>query len=474
MVVGVYDTAANDSRRAPGATLLVYKSPCSGTGGSAWMDITTRQFRGNNMDNFFKMPKSMMKEKGGGGEEMEKESPTLGETDGCSVDAERSRSNSVSSRLSDASVSAKRKRINDGESESVEGCELACMRAIGMRLRKFVFAESNRISKSASEIILNCVGEYEEQMMRMMCKNERLQGKLDECVRRTSQDVALGGCGVSYASMAARNEGLKVQEVSRGQTGNARKNEKEQSYAVIVRAEDASVNVTSEEVKERVMKHVSKSLNVRVKAVRKIKNGGVAIETMSECELKKIRECDRFKNAGLKVELPRKVGPKIILYDVPNELPNEVIIKEMYERNLKERVTEKTFMERVRVVSRNGKKDAACGNVIIEVASCVKDILCGDGRVFVHWKAFRVKEFHNVLRCHKCFAFGHMMKQCSEKERLCQKCGCAGHIMRECKKKSECRNCRIKGCKCDHSVLSEVCPEYGRALEREKARINDE
>lgn len=49
---------------------------------------------------------------------------------------------------------------------------------------------TNRVSKSASEYILNCVGEYEEQMMRMLAKNERLQGRLNECASRVGQDVA--------------------------------------------------------------------------------------------------------------------------------------------------------------------------------------------------------------------------------------------------------------------------------------------
>jgi len=70
----------------------------------------------------------------------------------------------------------------------------ACLRMIGLRLRKFLFAEVNSVSKSASEYILNCVGEYEEQMMRMLARNERLQGRLDECVSRVGRD-AQNVCG---------------------------------------------------------------------------------------------------------------------------------------------------------------------------------------------------------------------------------------------------------------------------------------
>lgn len=29
----------------------------------------------------------------------------------------------------------------------------------------------------------------------------------------------------------------------------------------------------------------------------------------------------------------------------------------------------------------------------------MKKIVCDDGRVFVNWKAFRIREFVNLLRC---------------------------------------------------------------------------
>ncbi|CAL1672364.1 unnamed protein product [Lasius platythorax] len=231
--------------------------------------------------------------------------------------------------------------------------------------------------------------------------------------------------------------------------------------------------MTSEQVKEKVMRDVSKSLNVRVKAVRKTRSGGVAIETVSESKLKRLAECAKFGDAGLKVEMPQKIGPKVIVYDVPNELTNDDFMKEMYE-NLKGRVKEDEFKERVRIVSRNSKKDATCGNVIMKVMSKVKRNVCEEGRLYVNWKAFKVKEFVNVMRCHTCFAYGHMMRECGEKERLCQKCGQNGHIMKDCKRECVCRNCKLRGSKCDHSVLSEECPEYIRALARERARVNDE
>ena len=53
--------------------------------------------------------------------------------------------------------------------------------------------------------------------------------------------------------------------------------DKERTYTVVVKAKDESVKMSSDEVKGRVMKNVASSLNVRVKAVRKTRSGGLAI-----------------------------------------------------------------------------------------------------------------------------------------------------------------------------------------------------
>lgn len=129
-----------------------------------------------------------------------------------------------------------------------------------------------------------------------------------------------------------------------------------------------------------MLRDVSGDLNVRVKAVQKTRSGGIAIETVSKKELK---ECVRFAEVGLKMEEPRKIGPKLIVYDVPNVLTNEEFLTDLFSKNLRECVGESVFKERVRVILRSSKKDAACGNVIVEVPVCVRDRLCMKGHVFI-------------------------------------------------------------------------------------------
>ena len=110
---------------------------------------------------------------------------------------------------------------------------------------------------------------------------------------------------------------------------------RERSYAVVVKPKDDSVKLSSEQVKECVLENVSSDLNIRVKAVRKSRSGGLAIEAASENELKMLRECKKFGDLGLNVEPPRKIGPKVVVFDVENEMTNDDFMNELYERNLK-------------------------------------------------------------------------------------------------------------------------------------------
>lgn len=101
----------------------------------------------------------------------------------------------------------------------------------------------------------------------------------------------------------------------------------------------------------------------------------MAIETGSEQKRNAIKECAKLGQLGLKANLPGMIGPKVIMYDVSNEMKNETILEETYEKNLKECMTQYEFKKRVRIINRCNKKGANEGNVIMEMSATVKGIL---------------------------------------------------------------------------------------------------
>ena len=158
------------------------------------------------------------------------------------------------------------KRVKRGlESGKTASVRVSAMREVSKKLRKFLFTESNRISKSVSEFTLKCVSELEEQMIRMIVKNERLHGRLDECEKQLrDRDMRVNG---TFASVAGKTAGVRVSAAK--QAASVKETVRERSYAVVVKTKDDRVKLSSEKVKECVLKNVSVDLNIRVKAVRK-------------------------------------------------------------------------------------------------------------------------------------------------------------------------------------------------------------
>lgn len=76
------------------------------------------------------------------------------------------------------------------------------------------------------------------------------------------------------------------------------------------------------------------------------------IETVNEQERDAIKECTKLGELGLQANLPGRISPKVILYDVPNEMKNETILEQMFEKNLKECMTQDEFNKRVKIINR--------------------------------------------------------------------------------------------------------------------------
>ena len=55
----------------------------------------------------------------------------------------------------------------------------------------------------------------------------------------------------------------------------------------------------------------------------------------------------------LKIESPKKIGPKLVVFDVENKTTNEAFMDELYERNLKRAsVSGNEYRQRMKVISR--------------------------------------------------------------------------------------------------------------------------
>lgn len=94
------------------------------------------------------------------------------------------------------------------------------------------------------------------------------------------------------------------------------------------------------------------------------------------------------------------------------------------------------------------------------------------GKVKIGWSVCRLRERTTLTKCFKCLEFGHISKQCKNKEdrsKRCRNCGEEGHIAKDCKKPASCMFCKKDSPQqADHVAGSSRCPVFRRALSQKK------
>lgn len=265
---------------------------------------------------------------------------------------------------------------------------------------------------------------------------------------------------------------LGVNEMSVGenaQPGAAQPAAPGKSYSLIVKG--ANESLSSMEVKRRIVESVGGDTNLKVKGIRQMKNGGVVVEAATEEDRKRLARCP-LGDAGLRADAPRRLDPRVIVYDFPSSVTDDTLLEELDKRNLDGLVRSEELKKKVRIVRREKKgKDAKVGNVVIEMPSECKEKLLKNGRVYVGLMSYRVRVCEKVLRCHGCMLFDHRVSDCKS-ERVCYKCGEVGHQARECRSPEVCVNCKRRNRPADHSSLSTECPEFVWRLNLFRKRVN--
>lgn len=243
-----------------------------------------------------------------------------------------------------------------------------------------------------------------------------------------------------------------------------------QTWSVVVKAKDPSV--TPEEVVGKVMKEVGPSLGVRVHGVKAIKSGGAVIRTPSVAEVKRLVENKKFEEVGLDVALNPERGPRVEILGVDAQISPEELMEEVYEKNLKEKMTREEFQKSVSIASKPWSKEEGreTVNVVLNVnAEAARSLLAAE-RCYVKWFAFRVRSQMPDFGCRRCRSYDHRVAECRMQEQTCNRCGESGHIARNCNNAVKCRDCAYHGKPSAHRMMSMDCPKYARQVVRAQAR----
>ncbi|XP_025829712.1 uncharacterized protein LOC112904284 [Agrilus planipennis] len=174
---------------------------------------------------------------------------------------------------------------------------------------------------------------------------------------------------------------------------------KQKGVAVIVRSHDKKLS--ADEVKAKVLAVGGALGRVRVCALRRVKEG-VVIETKTPEEAEELLKSEELQKQGLTAATPQKIGPKILIKDVPSALTDEEILRDLQAKNLEGVVSPEEFASRVTIRGRRKApavrkgESGACTTkecwVTLEVTPQVKESVLRERRVYLGMQSCRVED----------------------------------------------------------------------------------
>nr|XP_049706814.1 uncharacterized protein LOC126056783 [Helicoverpa armigera] len=222
---------------------------------------------------------------------------------------------------------------------------------------------------------------------------------------------------------------------------------------------------TSEETKNLVQKIVCpEEMKLKVRGLRKTRNGGVIISTETKDDMLKVKETVERSTSALTVDEPQKRKPRIIIIGVPTDMAEKEVFKSIYDQNIVDKLptlTKDTFLTSIKLSHKSGKRDADSCNYIVEVPASIRKVLVNQNRLYINWTSCPVHDYTLVTRCFKCQQYGHASKTCKSATSTCGHCGGEGHATQECSSKEEppkCATCKRYKKPYNHKTGDSECP----------------
>lgn len=140
--------------------------------------------------------------------------------------------------------------------------------------------------------------------------------------------------------------------------------------------------------------------------------GGVVVKAGNKTGAINIKEIER-RIPPLKVTEPKKLNPRILIYDVDRSLEDDEIIQCIYQQKLEEQgITMAERNKGFRVCYKTGRRDQDVVNIVAEVDCKIREVLLEAGRVYIEFAACRVVDQRAITRCFWCQGYGHVTKVC--------------------------------------------------------------
>ena len=100
-------------------------------------------------------------------------------------------------------------------------------------------------------------------------------------------------------------------------------------------ARGADEQLTSAEVKRRIDEAVCSEVDVRVRGFRPARGGGIVIDIPSDKDRKRLTTCPTFREIGLRVDEPKRIDRRIVIFDVPLTIIDEELMSNIHDKSIR-------------------------------------------------------------------------------------------------------------------------------------------
>ncbi|GFX04636.1 uncharacterized protein TNCV_2773671 [Trichonephila clavipes] len=215
-------------------------------------------------------------------------------------------------------------------------------------------------------------------------------------VREDARQALGSHCNPSYANVVA----------SSGVTKNKGKSS---DYCVVVDSD----NCSSEDVKKIIKAKINPAESkLGVCYLKNIRGNKLLVKCFSENDRDRLLTEIQEKSPELKVSVPKRRNPAIIVKNVPNEVKNEDLLKVITEQN-PEIVVDDESIRQCRGVPFTLKTFQPTRHVVIETHPTVRKSILRQTRLKIIWSACDVDDFLIINRCFNCLGYNHRADECN-------------------------------------------------------------
>ncbi|KAK5649857.1 hypothetical protein RI129_000886 [Pyrocoelia pectoralis] len=218
------------------------------------------------------------------------------------------------------------------------------------------------------------------------------------------------------------------------------------------------------------------NLNVGIKSIKNISNGGVAVHCESGKDVEILKsEVENKLGDQYQVLIPAGRRPQFKIVGIMDKLTEQELIKCLIAQNqiILDQEDGQDAIKVIKIV-----KGKIGQTAIIESSSTISQSVLLKERLKIKWSICPVYEYVSILRCYRCNGYYHKAADCKN-EAACGLCGDNAHETNKCKTNEvRCVNCVAMNKKLSlhldvgHSAFDPKCCVYKKKVEVMKNRIN--